>query len=126
MNWNAARVWRASEPGWPIVFLVGIVGLNALFNVHTDAGAALVGLGIGCAIFVGVFLLQARLKRYGVNAEVLHPLLLQWGAAFAIAGALMMRLEEPWKFWGAGLLFIGALYIVLGLFDRMRKSLSAR
>jgi hypothetical protein len=113
MKWNFAKVWKASQPVWPIIIWATVVGMDKLFKVQSDASAALVGVGLAVVIVAGALFVARRTKMYG-DTSPFHPVHLPWGAAFVIGGGVMMRLHAPWNDYGAGLLALGVLYLILG------------
>ena len=121
MKWTGAQIIRASEPAWPLGLGAAIAVLDKLFKVQSDAGAALVGVAIAAIMFVGILLFAGRMKKYGAG-PMWHPLLLPWGVAFVVLGGVMMALREPWRYYGFGILFIGALYMLMGAVMAVRKT----
>lgn len=122
MKFTTSSWWTILEPGSPIALLALIAGLNALFRVHSDLGAVLVGFGIAGLIMPALYLLTARFRKYGVG-PVLNPWYLPWGVLLGIAGGLMLMLGEPWKYEGYGILVVIApLYLLVGTWSLLRKS----
>ena len=126
MAWSTKRAWKVFEPALPIVLWGMIAASDKVFQVHSDAGAALVGLGIA-GLLIAIILVTASWAPKTEPRAWLTPLHLPWGVVFIVGGIVMMQLREPWKYDGFGVVVMGVLYLLLGTFAAVKKSrLSAR
>ncbi len=111
------RAFDLAAPGLPLVMLAGIVGLDALFHVATVVGATLVASGMGLSL-LGLALLTGPMGNTPSPAPIWKRHL-PWGIGIVAIGLILPLFHV--QYWGAGLIFLGALYVAASLVSAARR-----